>query len=218
MVRFSRQALCVSAEPALPQTPVNFSDYHRTVIGYHGTTAEAADRLVSGEDFEPSDEDDEWFGKGVYFWEHAFQQAWWWAKRKGNPNPAVIGAVIRLGNCFDLLDSGNVAILREFHDKMIADMKTTDVEIPVNVRSHRSLDCAVFNYLYSELIAANKPLDTARAVYVPTSTVKRVYTGSWISEETHIQICVRNTKSILAVWHVREDGRYGKKATEPADG
>lgn len=77
--------------------PINFSDYHRTVIGYHGTTIEAAARLVDGDDFAPSDQDDEWFGRGIYFWEHAYQQAWWWAKRRGAESPAVVGAVIRLG-------------------------------------------------------------------------------------------------------------------------
>ena len=45
-----------------------------------------------------------------------------------------------------------------------------------------------------------------------------VYAGSWISEETHIQICFRTPKNILAVWHVREDGRYGKQATAQANG
>lgn len=126
----------------------------------------------------------------------------------------MVAAVIRLGYCFDLLDTGNVKVLRGFHDKMVEDMRAAKLEIPVNVRSHRSLDCAVFNYLYSGFEATGKPLDTARGVFVPTGGIKRVYRGSWISEETHIQICVRNPKSILAVWHVREDGRYGK----PADG
>ncbi len=197
---------------ALP--PIDFADYHRTVIGYHGTTAVAADRLVAGEDFQASDEDDEWFGKGIYFWEHAFQQAWWWARRKDNPSPAVVGAVIRLGRCFDLLDTGNVAILRGFHDRMIAHMNAGNLVVPANVRSHRSLDCAVFNYLYAQFETANQAIDTARAVFIPTAIGKRVYTGSWISEETHIQICVRNPSSILAVWHVRENGRYGKQNRE----
>jgi hypothetical protein len=65
---------------------------------------------------------------------------------------------------------------------MIADMQAANLEIPVNVRSHRNLDCAVFDYLYSEFEATKKPLDTARAVYVPTAIPKRVYPGSWISE------------------------------------
>ena len=192
--------------------PIDFSDYHRTVIGYHGTTTEAAGRLVDGDDFAPSDQDDEWFGRGVYFWEHAYQQAWWWAKRKGAESPAVVGAVIRLGNCFDLLDTGNIANLRSVYRAMVVDMQATGVAVPSNVRSHRSLDCAVFNYLYANYDAMGVQLDTARAVYVPTSNAKRIYPGSWISEETHIQICVRNPKSVLAVWHVCEDGRYGRDA------
>ncbi len=171
----------------------------------------AADRLVAGEDFEASDQDDEWFGKGIYFWEHAFKQAWWWARgHKKYSAPAVVGAVIRLGNCFDLLDPGNSIILREFYLKMVADMEANEITPPSNVRTHRKLDCALFNYLYNECKRARKPLDTARAVYVPTSTAKRICKGSWISEETHIQVCVRNPECILAVWHVREDGRYGK--------
>ena len=191
--------------------PIDFSDYHRTVIGYHGTTTEAAARLVDGDDFDPSDQDDEWFGRGVYFWEHAYQQAWWWAKRKGAESPAVVGAVIRLGNCFDLLDTGNIAILRGFHDRMVTNFEASGKPVPRNVRSHRSLDCAVFNFLYAGLDLMDRRIDTARAVYVPTSSAKRVYFGSWISEETHIQICVRNPKSVLAVRHVREDGRYGRE-------
>ncbi len=173
----------------------------------------SAERLVSGEDFQPSDEDDEWFGKGIYFWEHAFKQAWWWARdHKRHPHPAVIGTVIRLGNCFDLIDPGNVEILHDFYDAMLAELRAAGIEPPRNVYTRRRLDCALFNYVYKYCERARQPLDTARAVYVPTSRLKRVVPGSWISEETHIQVCVRNPRSILAVWHVREDGRYGKQA------
>ena len=208
----------------MPLPVIDYSDYHRTIIGYHGTTLEAAERLVGGDDFVPSDEVDEWFGKGIYFWEHAYQQAWWWAKRKpkgkakAKVNPAVVGAVIRLGNCFDLLDTGNIGVLQAYHKKLVEDITKAKTGLPKNVRSHRSLDCAVFNYLYAELAAVKCEIDTARAVYVPTSRAKRIYPGSWISEETHIQICVRNPKSILAVWHVRENGRYGKAAAASTDG
>ena len=199
----------------MPAQVLDYSDYHRTVIGFHGTDMDSAERLVAGEDFEASDEDDEWFGKGIYFWEHAYKQAWWWARsHKQHRIPAVIGAVIRLGNCFDLLDPGNITVLRGFYEMMVEDMKANGIKPPLNVRTHRVLDCAIFNYMYNEFEQASTPLDTARAVYVPTSGSKRVCKGSWISEETHIQICVRNPKSILAVWHVREDGRYGKNVRE----
>ena len=51
-----------------------YADYHRTIIGYHGTTAETADRLVNGEPFTESENDDDWFGRGIYFWEHGFMK------------------------------------------------------------------------------------------------------------------------------------------------
>jgi hypothetical protein len=189
---------------------IDFADYHRTVIGYHGTSIDAAERLVAGEDFQPSDEDDEWFGRGIYFWEHAHQQAWRWARKKHGPNASVIGAVLRLGYCFDLLDPGNAVHLKGVCNRMLHLWNSEHRPVPKNVRQEKRLDCAVFNFMYDEFEEIGHPLDTSRAAYVPTRTAKRVYPGSWISEETHIQICVRNPKSILAVWHVRQDGRYGR--------
>jgi hypothetical protein len=189
----------------------DYTDYHRTVIAFHGTTSEAAERLVSGDAFVESDNDDDWFGKGVYFWEHAPKQAWWWARRfKRSDSPAVIGAIIRLGNCFDLLDPRNVKTLKAFHDTMIRRFRKARIEVPRNARHRRNRDCAVFNFLYREAEQADRAIDSARAVYVPTEFRKRVWKGSWIYEEAHIQICVRNPRNILAVWHVRTDGRYGK--------
>ena len=193
---------------------VDYADYHRTVVGYHGTSAEAAERLVAGEPFAESDADDEWFGRGVYFWEHAHRQAWWWADRRAKRSkrePAVVGAVLRLGNCFDLLDPPNAVVLLQFHDKLVGDLTAQGLPVPQNARHHKRLDCAVFNYLYRELERAAKPLDTARAVYVPAKAKSRIYPRSWIHAEAHVQICVRNPRSVLAVWHVRRDGRYGRQ-------
>lgn len=84
----------------MPDSPrFEYADYNRTVIGFHGTSEEAADRLVAGEPFKLSERPGEWFGRGVYFWEHAPGQAWTCARivRK-HRRPAVVGAIIRLGN------------------------------------------------------------------------------------------------------------------------
>lgn len=192
-------------------TSFDYFDYNRTVIGFHGTSIDSANRLVNGESFDDSDKDDEWFGKGVYFWEYAPKQAWWWARSyKGEDQPAVVGAIIRLGNCLDLLDPMNIKAVQDVRETMLEMMQQSGLVIPVNVRSKRRQDCAVFNYFFHEAAEAKKPIDSARAVYVPTGKLKRAWEGSWINEESHIQISVRNQKNILAVWHVREDGRYGK--------
>ncbi|MBL8795443.1 MAG: hypothetical protein JNM56_16175 [Planctomycetia bacterium] len=194
----------------MPARTFDYADYHRTVIGFHGTTTTTADDLVSGKAFKPSESDDDWFGKGIYFWEYAPKQAWWWARQfKKHTHPAVIGAIIRLGNCFDLLDPVNVQTLKEFKELMVGEMTAAGLDAPKNFRQHKKLDCAVFNYFYQQAEVL-KPIDSARAVYVPTRNDKRAWQGSWIYEEAHIQICVRNPSNILAVWHVRADGRYGK--------
>jgi len=198
------------AAPNADEQGVSFHDYHRTIIAYHGTTADVAEQLVDGEPFKASDNDDDWFGKGIYFWEYAPKQAWWWASKfKKKEHPAVVGAIIRLGQCLDLLDPINVATIKAFHDDTISKWETAEVEIPENGNQHKKLDCAIFNLFYDQSDAA---IETARAVYVPTQSAKRAWKRSWIYEEAHIQICVREPKNILAVWRVRKDGRYGRDA------
>jgi hypothetical protein len=93
-----------------------------------------------------------------------------------------------------------------------AKLRAAKAEVPRNYRRYRNRDCAAFNFFYREAEAAGTPIDSARAVYVPTSNRQRVWKGSWIYAEAHIQVCVRNQRNILAVWHVCPDGRYGKPA------
>jgi hypothetical protein len=194
----------------VPAQTFEYSEYDRTMIGFHGTTTSAAERLVGGEPFTTSDEDNEWFGKGVYFWEYAPKQAWWWAKdHKGYEQPAVVGARIRLGNCFDLLDPRNVVVLRGFKDELVETLTAVGAIVPKNVRQRRALDCAVFNYIFELSDESTTPIESARGVYVPTSTAKRVWRGSWISEEAHIQICIREPKNILEVWYVQPERGSG---------
>lgn len=186
-------------------------DYHRTIIGYHGTTQAIAERLVDGEPFKASANDDDWLGTGIYFWEYAPRQAWWWARKfKRHQSPAVVGAMIGLGRCFDLLDPANVRLLRGLHNAMIEEWRQQGAVIPQNGNQHKNLDCAILNS-YSSV---DPSIDSIRAVYVPTESKKRAWPRSWIYEEAHIQICVRSPKNILAVWHVRGDGRYGKERAD----
>ena len=58
-----------------------FDDYHRTVIGYHGTGLTAALRIVNRvAGFIWSERDYDWLGGGIYFWEYAPKQALAWSK------------------------------------------------------------------------------------------------------------------------------------------
>ena len=93
---------------------MRFDDYHRTIVGYHGTRLSIALNIVNRrQTFKSSRNRDDWLGHGIYFWEYAPQQAYSWAeqrrKRKNWNEPiAILGSMIRLGFCFDLLDPYNV--------------------------------------------------------------------------------------------------------------
>lgn len=186
-----------------------FEDYNRTIVGYHGTRASVAEALVLGRrEFDFSRNDHDWLGHGIYFWEHAPQQAWWWAKRRKkkqnwDEEPAVVASMIRLGNCFDLLDPYNLRYLESMHEQFRGVMDDAGQAVPRNYNHRKFLDCAVFQYAYLAVEADGSPVDTARAVYVPTGKDRRVWARSWICRSAHIQVCVRNPKCILGTWLVR---------------
>ena len=197
-----------------------FDDYHRTVIGYHGTGLATALRLVTRvEGFRPSQRAFDWLGHGIYFWEHAPQQALRFARirqrqyqrkqvksaedlRRATEPLAVVGCMIRLGNCFDLLEPDNVEYLQDLFSDYKESMKLTGEVLPRNTRKYRKLDCDVFEYAYKIAKARNPgvEIESARGVYVPSGGERRVWAGSWISRDTHIQLCVRNPRNLLGLW------------------
>lgn len=178
-----------------------FEDYHRTVVGFHGTTRKTAERIVREGKFRPSQNDYDWLGHGIYFWEYGPQQAYKWARERHSSKTdiAVLGSMIRLGNCFDLLDPDNVKPLLKAKESLVQTLG----RVPVNRNSHKYLDCAVFQYFYQITEDNDERVDTARAVYVPTEAKKRLWERSWLYRETHVQLCVRNPANILGTWIVR---------------
>jgi hypothetical protein len=200
-----------AASPA-PSRQVAF-DYDRTVVAFHGTRRATAERLVSGEPFGASTNDDDWLGHGIYFWEFAPQQAWRWAvHRYGEGDAAVLGALVRLGRCFDLLDPSNADVLHDAHAEMSTALAALGQPLPKNANANKFLDCAVFNWLYQRLGKQGLHVQSSRAVFVPVQAgrLSRVWERSGIFRGAHIQVCVRERQNILAAWSVRRDGRYGR--------
>ena len=86
------------------------------VLGFHGCDKSIAEKNLRGKSqhLTPSDNDYDWLGNGVYFWEGNPQRAFDFANEaanggrnsKGKINtPAVLGAIIDLGKCLNLVDS-----------------------------------------------------------------------------------------------------------------
>jgi hypothetical protein len=110
--------------------------------------------------------------------------------------------MIRLGFCPDLTEPENIEFVSEVFKEYKENIELAGDDLPTNDRHYRKLDRDVFDYTYAFLEKSdpNSKVDTARGIYVPTDRKKRIWDGSWISRDTHIQLCVRNPASILGTW------------------
>lgn len=82
-------------------------------LGFHGCDQSVVDKVIIGEEnLIPSNNLWDWLGNGIYFWENSPVRALEFAidlskhpERTKHPieRPAVIGAVINLGYCLNLL-------------------------------------------------------------------------------------------------------------------
>src|SRR5260370_28793847 len=106
--------------------------------------------------------------------------------------------MIRLGNCFDLLDPDNLEMLRGFRREYEGLERETGRTPKENHNKSKFLDCAVFQFAYAAFEVGEDPVDTCRAVFVPSN--KRLWKRSGVHRQAHIQLCVRNPDCILCTW------------------
>lgn len=183
--------------------------YNRIVVGYHGCDLDVATKLLDGEPFAPSTNDYDWLGSGIYFWEYGWDRAYRFAEdqvaRGRFTTPAAIGALIQLGECFDLLDTWNTRALAGFFVDWEAKERANNLPLPVNSgktpdKKLRRLDCAVINKYLQSTAEDGKKYDTVRGCFVEGDAV---FPTSGIQLESHIQIAVRNPACIVGVFKPR---------------
>ncbi|MDO8361200.1 MAG: hypothetical protein Q7T08_14375 [Devosia sp.] len=178
------------------------------ILGYHGCSTATAKLLLKGDAFQASENDYDWLGHGVYFWEanplrglHFYQGA---QKRKEHSgrDGTVVGAVIDLGFCLDLLSSTGIETVRTAYADLKAIADQASAPMPVNTHGGllRNLDCAVINHLHeSRKDARLDGFDTVRGMF---DEGKPAFTGSGIAAKAHIQIAVRSLSCIKGVFRV----------------
>lgn len=181
------------------------------VLGYHGCDRAIGEMVLANkEHLTASRNDYDWLGTGIYFWENSARRALDWAKSaKNNPNltqskvtaPFVVGAIIDLGNCLDLLEAESIRIAKRAHSELTEAGEALDFPMPKNTIAKSGeripfLDCAVINYVHDMRWHENEvPFDTVRAVFIEGAPL---YEGAGFHEKTHVQICVRKPRQIIA--------------------
>jgi len=178
--------------------------FARWVLGYHGCTKELATQLIGGElaveAWRLSENPHDWLGRGIYFWEHGPERAAAWAHRRHGSDADVVGAIIQLGQCFDLLDVRFTHLLlpayereRELVDDIGGVMPSNTGRTPE--LGKRELDCLVINSFLQA--SPGEEFQTVRGAFWEGQPA---FPGAMIMRESHIQIAVRDRRCILGVF------------------
>lgn len=151
------------------------------VLGFHGCSEEVGEKILAGKDhFRKSNNEYDWLGPGIYFWENNPERAMQFASdavarapktTKGKIlKPFVVGAIIDLRLCFNLLDSDALKELRDSYDVLEKTLEKALVPMPKNSvgpdRLMRKLDCAVINTMHGMRAKTSLPsYDTVRGAF-----------------------------------------------------
>lgn len=155
-----------------------------------------------------SQNDYDWLGHGIYFWESNPDRALSFAKEvqgrsSGVHQASVVGAVIDLGLCLDLATEAGIQQVRVSYEIFAEIYETAGRKMPVNDGGsdllRRPLDCAVIEALHTiRSRIGQPPIDTVKGIFVEGEPA---YPGAGI-RETHCQICVRNPAQIKGVFRI----------------
>jgi len=189
------------------------------ILGFHGCDHDVAQRLIlSPNRIQKSEKPFDWLGHGMYFWENNHVRALEWAKDKEKrgeiKKAAVVGAVLTLDYCLDLLDSGSINLLRTYFDLLKDELSSAGKKLPENLDSvndpfknklRRELDCAVLEYMHSKVekeieeniskegFSEMRTFDSVRGFFTEGGPA---FPGSAIQLKNHSQICIRNMNCI----------------------
>ncbi len=174
------------------------------IIGYHSCDRDVGLNVISGKiELIPSNNDWDWLGGGIYFWEQDPERALNYAievaqgtqfNKTGIKNPLILGAVIQLGNCLNLVESQSLSLLKEAHEGLKKMYKELDKKVPVNKDANRKLDCAVIRYIHQTRKDNNQPeYETIRSAF---DEGEKVYEGANFTARHHLQVCVINQSLI----------------------
>lgn len=180
-------------------------DYNGLTIGFHGCEMDTArEVLLKRKGLKPSNNQYDWLGSGIYFWENDPIRALEFAKDvKRCVKPCVIGAILNLGYCLDLST-------RKGLDNI--DLVWNNIVMPIykngNLKDNkpgrkgengelllRYLDCYVIQALHK--FNEDNNFESFDSVRAPFWEGKELYPTAGFFNKNHIQLCVRNTDCIL---------------------
>ncbi|MDR3093224.1 MAG: hypothetical protein LBU62_01095 [Bacteroidales bacterium] len=193
-------------------------------LGFHGCDESVVQEVLNGKTFmKISANNYDWLGHGNYFWENSPSRALEFAEHlqkfpgrsKGAIiKPAVIGAVIDLGACLDLLDYQNLQLLKNGYEILADNEQVYGMPRNKSIGNLgdlllRELDCAVIESVHTVREKLGYfPFDSVRSVFYEGN---ELYPNAGFREKDHVQICIRNPNCIKGFFLPRESDNHFPK-------
>lgn len=187
------------------------------VVAYHGCDSAVGEEVLSSNSKHLvfSENEYDWLGNGIYFWENDPLRAMQWAEEsRAKPRqtrgkvtvPFVVGAIIDLGLCLNLFDQPALIELSTAHAKLKATAEDFGLDLPINKGPDgmlRALDQAVITHAHSlrSKMRGVPPYQTVRSPFMEGG---ELYAGAGFHAKTHIQIAVRDTSCIKGYFRPRQ--------------
>ena len=202
------------------------------VHGLHRCGRHAGEAVLASDTrhLQASQHESDWLGHGIYFWEahpergpepaHAAREQHPITGEK-NRFPYVVGAIIELGNCLNLLGHAGLREMRTAHHMLQCAAAAEGRQLPAKkFADHsgaylvRALDCAVLEYLHKLRIEANLP---AYDSVIGALWERSGLTGeTGLADQNQMHICIRNQACIRGYFRVRAlAGAHVSTADQP---
>ena len=194
---------------------------NQLVYGFHGIDKDIGLQILKQEqEFKPSDNQYDWLGEGIYFWENNLARAWQYAetarKRRNSSikTPYVLGAILELGHCLDLLNQEYLDFLAKSYELLKQGLLAEGKQLPKNTGFNpndfdfkkRELDCAVIRMAHSYIKkSCGIHFDSVRAAFWEG---EELYEGAGFRKQNHIQIAILNPNCIKGVFLPRDKVSY----------
>lgn len=142
-----------------------------------------------------SENDYDWLGSGVYFFERGPERAAEWAAG-AHDDPCVLRARIRLDSCLDLTDLAGIEALRPYYDLFV---ESVGPERAATLRQNpgaRRLDREVMNFACVALEEQGTPVKVIRQAFQEGDSIWTDPDGriphALVYDRTHVQVAVRD--------------------------
>lgn len=158
------------------------------VYGYHGTSETLAQQILR-QGYQYSENDYDWLGRGVYFFQDAPSSAWEWASERYPREPAVLRSIITLADCLDLVDTSAVEVVKLGFQMFYQRCQRLNLTLPRQTKMAHRLDCAVLDQTVKFLAPLGQSIRTVRGIF---EEGEPIFPDSALTSKGHIQIAVRD--------------------------